>query len=157
MLKFDSYSINRGGYKQIYKESPSFPTLIEHEIDIMYSKEFKYLKEVSGYQAGWDSYEGKAPDKQAVQCGISLLSSFTHELKELRVLSSLPEFYLAPDGVLGFEWGYAQNANLFARIYSPDKIEYIITENNDKHPSKEMKIAEFFEMCKKKIQYNQSA
>ena len=118
----------------------------------MYSKEFKYLKEVSGYQAGWDSYGGRPPDKQSIQCSISLLTSFAHELKESRILSNFPEFCLSPDGILGFEWEYAKNANLFARIYSSDKIEYTITENNKVHLPKEMKSAEFFEMCKKKIQ-----
>ena len=157
MLTFDSHSINIGGYEQIYKERPYLPTLIEHGIDVMYSKEFNYLKEVSRYQVGWDSYGGRVPDKQSIQCGVSLLASFAHELKESRILSNLPEFCLAPDGVLGFEWDYAQNANLFARIYSPDKIEYTITENNDEYPSKEMKNEEFLEMCKEKIQYNQAA
>ena len=131
MVKFDSfYNINIGGvisiggYEQICTERPVFPTFKrEHRIEDMYSKEFNYLKEVSEYQAGWDSYAGKIPDKQSVQCSISLLSAFTRELKESRIFSDLPEFCLAPDGVLGFEWDYAQNANLFARIYSPNKIE----------------------------------
>ena len=159
MVKFDSPFTNIGGYEQIY-EKHSFPTVWEHSIDVMYSKEFDYLKEVSGYKADWDSYGGRAPDKQSVQCGINFLSSFTNELKESRILPpGLPEFCLAPDGILGFEWDYARNENLFARIYSPYKIEYTITENNNVRTSKEVKSAEFLEMCQKKIQYqdNQAA
>lgn len=155
MMDFDSKFNPIGVYKQSYDWIK--PSFIEYDIDVMYSKEFEYLKEVGEYKEGWDSYSGKAPNEQTIRYSINFLSSFTNELKKSNILSHFPEFYLAPDGILGFEWDYAKDANLFARIYSPDKIEYVLTDNNNKQSRKEIKSAAFIEMCKEKLQYNQAA
>ena len=128
---------------------------LEHKIKVQSSKEFKYLKEIKRYKENWDSYDGKIPNKMSVQCSIDFLSFFTNELKKSNISSHFPEFCLAPDGILGFEWNYTKNANLFARIYSPDRIEYILTENNNKQLLKKVKNAAFIKMCKEKLQYNQ--
>lgn len=154
-MDFDSNFNPIGVYKQNYDWIK--PSFIEHDIDVMYSKEFEYLKEVGEYKDGWDSYDGKAPDELSIRYSINFLSSFANELKKSNILSHFPEFCLAPDGVLGFEWDYAKDANLFARIYSPDKIEYVLTENNNKQSLKEIKSAAFIEMCKEKLQYNQAS
>lgn len=154
MVNFDSLNSINIGYEQSYDWIK--PSFLEHEIDVRYSKEFEYLKEVGGYKEGWDSYDGKIADKNSILSSIEVLSSFTNELKISNTLSDFPEFCLAPDGILGFEWDYAKDANLFARIYSPDKIEYVLTENNNKQSLKEIKNAAFIEMCKEKLQYSQA-
>ena len=154
MVDFDSRFNPIGIYEQSYDWIPSF---MEHEIEVQYSKEFEYLKEVGGYKEGWDSYDGKIPSEESIRYSIDFLSSFANELKKSNIVSHFPEFCLAPDGVLGFEWDYAKDANLFARIHSPDKIEYVLTKNNNKQSFKEVKSAEFIEMCKEKLQYNQAA
>ena len=120
-------------------------------------KNLSILKKVGGYKEGWDSYNGKVADKDSILSSINVLSSFTNELKASNTLSNFPEFCLAPDGILGFEWDYAKDSNLFARIHSLDKIEYVLTENNNKQSPKEIKSEEFVEMCKEKLQYNQAA
>ena len=153
MITFDSKFDPPGICEQIHDSVPSF---IEHDIDIQYSKEVEYLKEVDGYKKGWDSYEGKIADKDSIRSSIDVLSSFATELKALKILSSFPEFCLASDGILGLEWDYAKNANLFARIYSRNKIEYRLTENNNKQPLKETNSANFIGMCKEKLQHNQA-
>ena len=134
------------------------PSYIEYAIETKYSKEFRYLQEVRNYTKGWDSYDGKPPNKQSIIHSVYFLSSFTNELRKSNIVSHFPEFCLAPDGILGFEWDYAENAHLFARIYSADKIEYTLKENNCEQPPKEIKNEDFIEMCKEKLyQYNQVA
>ena len=154
MVDFDSRFHPIGIYEQSYDWMPSF---MEHEIEAQYSKEFEYLKEVGGYKEGWDSYNGKVPSEESIRYSINFLSSFANELKKSNTLFHFPEFCLASDGILGFEWDYAKDANLFARIHSPDKIEYVLTENNNKQSLKEIKSAAFIEMCKEKLQHNQAA
>ena len=155
MVNFDSLNSANIGYEQ--SSDWIKPSFLEHEIEVQYSKEFEYLKEVGGYKEGWDSYDGKIPSEVSIRYSIDFLSSFANELKKSNILSHFPEFCLAPDGVLGFEWDYAKDANLFARIYSPDKIEYVLTENNNKQSLREIKSAAFIEMCKEKLQYNQAS
>ena len=155
MVNFDSFNSASIGYEQISDWTK--PSLLEFEIEAKYSKEFEYLEEVKGYKEGWDSYDGKIANKNSILSSIEILSSFTNELKTSNTLSNFPEFCLAPDGILGFEWDYAKDANLFARIFSPNKIEYVLTENNNKQSLKEIKSAAFIEMCKEKLQYNQAA
>lgn len=155
VITFDSKFNPPGIYEQKY----STPSFIEHEIDILYSRELKYLTtEIKEYKEGWDSYDGKTPIKESIEYSIQFICYLTKKLKESNTLSPhFPEFCLAPDGVLGFEWDYAKDANLFARIHSSDKIECILTENNNKQISKEIKSEEFIELCKEKLQYNQAA
>ncbi|MDE0151318.1 MAG: hypothetical protein OXK80_02320 [Bdellovibrionales bacterium] len=134
------------------------PSYIEHNVKFNYSKELVYLQEeVRNYKEGWDSYGAEVPDAQSIMCSIGFLSSFTNELRNLNTISDFPEFCIAPDGILGFEWDYAKNSHLFARMYSADKIEYTVTENNIKQLPKEVKSADFLEICKEKLQYNQAA
>ncbi len=155
MVTFDSRFDPPGIYEQRNDLIPSF---IEHKIDTQYSKEFKYLTGVREYGEGWDSYNGKTPIEKSIEYSIKFISSFTEKLKESKtLLSHFPEFCLASDGILGFEWDYAKDSNLFARIYEPNKIECILTENNNKQPPKEINSADFIEMCKEKLQYNQAA
>lgn len=154
MVNFDSLNPT-SGYEQI--SGWIKPSFIEHEIEIRYSKEFEYLKEIGGYKKGWDSYNGEVPNEKSIRSSINFLSSFTNELKKSNTLSHFPEFCLASDGILGLEWDYAKDSNLFARIYSPDKIEYSLTEKNNKQSLKETNSADFIEMCKEKLQYNQAA
>ena len=125
----------------------------KQDIEFRYSKEVEYLKEVKNYKKGWDSYNGAIPKPESLQGGIDFLTSFTKELKKSNILlSSFPEFCLAPDEILGFEWDYAKNSNLFARIHNQKKIEYILTENNKKQASKETNIETLIKICKKKLQ-----
>lgn len=153
-VNFDSLKLT-SGYEETYDWIK--PSFIDYGIQVKYSKEFEYLKEVGRYKEGWDSYDGKVADKDSILSSIDVLSSLTNELKASNTLSAFPEFCLAPDGILGFEWDYAKDANLFARIYSPDKIEYSLTEKNNKQSPKETNSADFIEMCKEKLQYNQAA
>lgn len=156
MINFDSFNFSSTvKFEQISDWIK--PSLLEFEIETRYSKEFEYLKEVGGYEKGWDSYDGKVADKDSILSSIDVLFSFTNELKASNTLSNFPEFCLASDGILGFEWDYSKDANLFARIHSADKIECILTENNNKQPAKEIKSEEFIALCKEKLQYNQAA
>lgn len=154
MVSFDSFNPSSGYEKSYDLMKPSF---IGHDIEVRYSTEFEYLKRIREYKEGWDSYNGKAPNKSSVESSIGLLSSFTVELKKLNTLSHFPEFCLAPDGVLGLEWDYAKDSNLFARIYSTDKIEYSLTEKNNNQPPQEINSEDFIEMCKEKLKFNKVA
>ena len=118
MINFDSLNPNISIEQVSDWIKPSF---IEYEIEARYSKEFEYLKEVGRYKEGWDSYNGKVANRDSILSSIDVLSSFTNELKTSNTLSNFPEFCLAPDGILGFEWDYAKDSNLFARIHSLDK------------------------------------
>ena len=151
---FDSLKLSSG-----YEEISDWikPAFIDHLIQVKYSKEFEFLKEVRGYKKGWDSYGGKVADKNSIRSSINFLSSLTKELKASNTLAAFPEFCLAPDGILGFEWDYAKGANLFARIYSQEKIKYSLTEKNNKQSFQETNSANFIEICKKKLQFNQAA
>ena len=123
------------------------------DIEFRYSKEIEYLKKVKNYKKAWDSYNGEIPKPKSLQASIDFLSSFTKELKKSTLLlSSFPEFFLAPDGILGFEWDYGKNSNLFARIYKHNKIEYILTENNKKQALKETNIENLIKIGKEKFQ-----
>ena len=153
MVYFDSLNSN-SRYEKTYEWIK--PSFIEHEIEVRYSTELEYLKKIRGYKEGWDSYNGKAPNEESIRSSITFLSSFTTELEKSNILSHFPEFCLAPDGVLGLEWDYAKDSNLFARIYSKDRIEYSLTEKNKKQPLKETNREDFIEMCKE-LQYNQVA
>lgn len=156
MINFDSLNLNPTvSIEQISDWIK--PSFMEHEIEVRYSEEFEYLKKIRGYKEGWDSYNGQVPDKGSILSSIDVLSSLTNELKISNTLSHFPEFCLAPDGILGFEWDYAKDSNLFARIHSLDKIEYVLTENNNKQSPKKINIAYFIEMCREKLQYNQAA
>ena len=155
MINFDSFSSN--SITNVEKISWVRPSFLTFEIQARYSKEIEYLKEIEEYKEGWDSYDGKVADQNSIISSFNVLSSLTQELKESNTLSTFPEFCLAPDGILGFEWDYAKDKNLFARIYSPYKIEYSLTEKNNKQSPKETNIEDFIEMCKEKLQYNQVA
>lgn len=157
-LTFDSF---KPSHQEICSLNPSSFTpssFINYEIDCRYSKELEYLKEIKEYKEGWDSYDGKTADENSLSSSINLLSHFTKELKNLNILTSFPELCLAPDGIVGFEWDYAQDANLFARIHSLNEIEYSLTENNKKKPLREIVDSEIFiEMCKEKLTTTKAA
>ena len=155
MINFDSYNSN--SITNVEKISWVRPSFLTFQIQAGYSKEIEYLKEIKGYKEGWDSYDGKIADQNSIISSFNVLSSLTQELTASNTLSAFPEFCLAPDGILGFEWDYAKDSNLFARIYSPNKIEYSLTEKDNKHLPKETNIEDFIEMCKEKLQYNQVA
>ena len=153
MRQFDSFSFKEIDYKYTYSDDIFF-NFSEYAIEKQYSKELGYIKDIQNYRDNWDSYKGKAPKEDSILLSIDFLSSFTRTLKNLSISynNHFPEFCLAGDGILGLEWDYAKNANLFARFYSSDKIEYILTENNQKHTTKEMKGADFIEFCKEKLE-----
>ncbi len=157
MRSFDNY--NQTVYQMIqYKDF--FSDFKAYEIDVKYSKELNYIQEIQNYEDNWDSYDGKMPKKNSILFSIDFLSNFADTVKNLDVPYNdhFPEFCLAGDGILGLEWDYAKNANLFARVYSPNKIDCILTENDQKRHLKEMKGADFIEMCKRKLQlYSQAA
>ena len=130
-------------------ENKSYKTPV---INKMYSKEVEYLKDIKNYKKGWDSYNGETPKPESLQGGIDFLAFFNNELQKTNILlSAFPEFCLASDGILGFEWDYAKNSNLFARIYKPNKIKCILTTNN-KQQTKETNIENLIKICKKKFQ-----
>ena len=150
-LDFDAFKPPNISQEQIYNWIK--PSFLEHNIAFNYSKEVEYFKEIQDYKTGWDSYDGYIPKPESIQGGIDFLASFTKELKKTNILlSTFPEFCLASDGILGFEWDYAKNSNLFARIYTSQKIECILTTNNKKQPPQEITSEKLIEICKEKLQ-----
>ena len=118
-------------------------------------KQFNLIKEFKTYTDGWDSYDGNKPKAESLSLSEWFLLEFDQILKNKcpSYCRHYPEFSLAPDGVLGFEWDYAPDKNLFARLHSIDKVEVIIREKTSKSNPKVNIVdrKKFIQICKDKL------
>ena len=141
----DSYSYYRS-FAEIGLGT-SLGSHLEREPERLYSKEHQYLTELHSYGNNWDNYGAFKPLTGSLITSEKLLKDL-HDLKNSIPLNSYPEFLLAPDGIIGFEWDYTKDSRLFARVHSPEKIEYQITTNGKEQKEQTVNINQFTDVCK---------
>ncbi len=148
MTENDSF-FNPPGFQESRRSAPlSHDDFSRHCIQEKYSKEVCYIKEIQKYKKGWDSYESLPPLPESVSLGSGVLSALAKHLETSRaVILSFPEFCLAPDGILGMEWDYASDNNLFARFYAGGRVKCELTNAGEKK-AEEMKYEKFMNLCK---------
>lgn len=90
----------------------------------------KSLREAKKYEEGWDSYDAKKPLQESIDMGIDIVERFSAFVNE-KDIDSFPDFCLAPDGIVGFEW-CNKDVSYFVRFVNLENVN-IVTSDNKKN------------------------